>query len=69
MAHNPPRVTLHSIQDGHPERVIPLTVTHDPIAPTRTVAPSKIWWFMQEKKESTSDIPDIFKRGFDIVSV
>ena len=23
---------------------------------------------MQEKKESTSDIPDIFKRGFDIVS-
>jgi len=67
VAHKPPRVTLHSIQDGHQERSIPISLELSAIGTTRASNLSGIWWFMQEKKESQSDIPDIFKRGFDIV--
>ncbi|KZT74640.1 hypothetical protein DAEQUDRAFT_311 [Daedalea quercina L-15889] len=66
VAHKPPRVTLHSIQDGRQERAIPLASTSAAVGTAKAANPSGIWWFTQEKKESKSDIPDIFKRGFDI---
>ncbi|KAJ3750355.1 anaphase-promoting complex, cyclosome, subunit 4-domain-containing protein [Lentinula detonsa] len=57
VAHDPPSITLHSIQDGHSERVIPIP-TSDALIPQLT----DIWWFHQEKPEK-SPIPDVFRRN------
>ncbi|KAJ3970282.1 anaphase-promoting complex, cyclosome, subunit 4-domain-containing protein [Lentinula raphanica] len=57
VAHDPPSITLHSIQDGHSERVISIPCSDEPI-PHLT----DIWWFPQEKPEK-SPIPDIFRRN------
>lgn len=64
VAHDPPRITLHSVQDGREERS--LTVT--PLGNDGTSGHiAAIWWFQQEKKQTTSSIPDIFKRNNIIV--
>ncbi|KAH9946631.1 anaphase-promoting complex, cyclosome, subunit 4-domain-containing protein [Amylocystis lapponica] len=63
IAHEPAKITLHSIQDGHQERAVPL------IPPLTTIGRAHltgIWWFSEEKKEENSSIPDIFKRGSNI---
>ncbi|KAJ4484101.1 anaphase-promoting complex, cyclosome, subunit 4-domain-containing protein [Lentinula lateritia] len=57
VAHDPPSITLHSIQDGRSERVIHIPTSDVPI-PQLT----DIWWFHQEKPEK-SPIPDIFRRN------
>lgn len=67
IAHNPPRVTLHSVQDGHEERVLPVSLPLH-LKPMRPVRLSNIWWLAREKQETYSSIPDIFQRGNDIVS-
>ncbi|KAI0312628.1 anaphase-promoting complex, cyclosome, subunit 4-domain-containing protein [Amylostereum chailletii] len=62
LIHDPPRITCHSIQDGHQEGVVPLVQVLD--SGSRL---SNVWWFTEEKKSPKSSIPDIFKRG-DIVT-
>ncbi|KAJ4486184.1 anaphase-promoting complex, cyclosome, subunit 4-domain-containing protein [Lentinula aciculospora] len=57
VAHDPPSITLHSIQNGRSERVISIPISDKPI-PQLT----DIWWFHQEQPDK-SPIPDIFKRN------
>ncbi|KAF5390354.1 hypothetical protein D9757_002903 [Collybiopsis confluens] len=57
VAHDPPRITLHSIQNGRTEHVIPV-----PVVGTSNISQlTDIWWFHQEKPEK-SPVPDIFRR-------
>ena len=61
LIHNPPRITIHSIQDGHEE--------HSPSFIDQLSESSRltgVWWFKDERQDVDS-IPDIFKRGLDIV--
>lgn len=69
VAHDPPRVTLHSIQDGHQERSLAISPPLPAIGPRRRARLTGIWWLTQEKKESNGSIPDIFKRDNIIVSL
>ncbi|KAK7064216.1 DEAD-domain-containing protein [Favolaschia claudopus] len=57
VAHNPPRITLHSIQDGHEERALSLG------GPQGSSQITDIWWFRTEKTVPVKAIPDIFKRN------
>ncbi|KAJ7591382.1 anaphase-promoting complex, cyclosome, subunit 4-domain-containing protein [Mycena floridula] len=61
VAHDPPSITLHSVQDGHEERILPPSTSGSPYNLTA------MWWFRQEKKVETSTIPDIFKRN-DVIT-
>ena len=65
VAHEPPRVTLHSVQDGHEERSLPVVVAVT--SPRRSIHITGIWWFQEEKTVRESSIPDIFKRNDLIV--
>ncbi|KAJ7630959.1 anaphase-promoting complex, cyclosome, subunit 4-domain-containing protein [Roridomyces roridus] len=58
VAHDPPRVTLHSVQDGHEERTLAVSVSSD--ASSRI---TDIWWFKTEKSFTVKAIPDILKRN------
>ncbi|KAJ7487618.1 anaphase-promoting complex, cyclosome, subunit 4-domain-containing protein [Mycena galericulata] len=58
IAHDPPRVTLHSVQDGHEERSLPVSVLSDASSHI-----TNVWWFRTEKTVSVKAIPDIFKRN------
>ncbi|KAJ7181678.1 anaphase-promoting complex, cyclosome, subunit 4-domain-containing protein [Mycena crocata] len=58
VAHDPPRVTLHSVQDGHEERSLVVSIPSD--APRHI---TNVWWFRTEKTVSVKSIPDIFKRN------
>ncbi|KAJ6610891.1 anaphase-promoting complex, cyclosome, subunit 4-domain-containing protein [Mycena sp. CBHHK59/15] len=58
VAHDPPRVTLHSVQDGHEERSLAFSAHSD-----TSKRITKLWWFRAEKEISIKAIPDIFKRG------
>lgn len=62
LVHHPPRITIHSIQDGHEERSLPLA--HEPTDPVRLTG---VWWFKDEKEAERDSIPDIFRRGQDTV--
>ncbi|KAF9069043.1 anaphase-promoting complex, cyclosome, subunit 4-domain-containing protein [Rhodocollybia butyracea] len=57
VAHDPPSISLHSIQDGHSERTVSIPVSDLP-----TSQLTAIWWFRQEKPQQ-SPIPDIFRRN------
>jgi len=65
VAHDPPRITIHSVQDGHEERFLPVTVPFD--SRKRSFHIIGVWWFREEKTASPSSIPDIFKRNDIIV--
>ncbi|KAF7320323.1 DEAD-domain-containing protein [Mycena kentingensis (nom. inval.)] len=54
VVHDPPRITLHSIQDGHEERALN-------VATTGRVR--HVWWFPAEKKVEVKAVPDILKRN------
>ncbi|GJF00486.1 anaphase-promoting complex subunit 4 [Phanerochaete sordida] len=58
VAHHPPLVTLHSIQDGREERKlsIPRIVSESPPKLTH------VWWYKEHRQDSKPGIPDIFKR-------
>ncbi|KAJ7706158.1 anaphase-promoting complex, cyclosome, subunit 4-domain-containing protein [Mycena rosella] len=58
VVHEPPRVTLHSVQDGHEERSL---LVSTPSEVTRHI--TNVWWFRTEKTVSVKAIPDIFKRN------
>ncbi|KIK71029.1 hypothetical protein GYMLUDRAFT_150173 [Collybiopsis luxurians FD-317 M1] len=57
VAHDPPSITLHSIQDGRSERVL-FSSLSDGLPAQLT----DIWWFPQAKP-AKSPIPDIFRRN------
>lgn len=64
LAHDPPRITIHSVQDGHEERV--LTIRQNLRRPSLRM--TTMSWFQQEKPPpSLNTIPDILKRNNDIV--
>ena len=62
LIHHPPRITIHSVQDGHEEHSPPLV--HKLSESARLTG---VWWFKNEKQVEVDSIPDIFKRGSDIV--
>ncbi|KAL0571815.1 hypothetical protein V5O48_010145 [Marasmius crinis-equi] len=57
VAHDPPALTVHSIQDGHEERV--LRITQNPGENSKLTG---VWWRSQEKPVQTPT-PDIFRRN------
>lgn len=63
VTHNPPRITLHSIQDGSEERSLPISPESLHPSPTRLTG---VWWFRQERKTDKNALPDMFRRG-DVV--
>lgn len=66
---DPPRVSLHSIQDGHVTISLPIELSEK--SGDSSVAQSArlagIWWFRSDKEEKPSIIPDIFRRHGIIV--
>lgn len=62
VASNPPTVSIHSIQDGKELR------SHR-IALHPQAALTGIWWFLEEKKVVGNGLPDIFKRGENLVRI
>ncbi|KAL1737184.1 anaphase-promoting complex, cyclosome, subunit 4-domain-containing protein [Schizophyllum commune] len=54
VAHDPPRITLHSIQDGREQSSFPVECD------TRLTS---LWWFKDERPQKKAIIPDIFKRN------
>jgi anaphase-promoting complex subunit 4 len=63
VAHDPPRITLHSVQDGIEERSLSVSVS----VTSPRLHITGIWWFQEEKHVKESSIPDIFKRNDLIV--
>lgn len=59
---NPAMISIHSIQNGAVERSIPLG------SDDRRADLKAVWWFLEEKKVIGNGLPDIFKRGENIVS-
>ena len=64
VAHDPPAVTLHSIQDGRQLGHLPI---HAPTQLPGKLQLTGITWFQAEKKDTNASMPDIFMRGHDIV--
>lgn len=62
LIHHPPRITIHSIQDGSEEHSPPFV---DQLSESARL--TGVWWFTDERKAEVDAIPDIFKRGLDIV--
>ncbi len=62
VASNPALLTIHSIQNGRVQVCIPVhfDAYHGNVR--------GIWWFREEKQIVGNGLPDIFKRGDDIVS-
>ncbi|KAA1468251.1 hypothetical protein DENSPDRAFT_877957 [Dentipellis sp. KUC8613] len=61
LVHDPPRITLHNIQNGREERracpILPLdSGTHF----------TDVWWFPANEQKKTTSIPDVFQRGNNI---
>lgn len=66
IAHNPPRITIHSIHDGHMQRSFPVHVS-GLLAPY-SFQLTGMWWSRKEPvAEKKGSIPDIFKRDGIIV--
>jgi anaphase-promoting complex subunit 4 len=65
VAHDPPRISLHSIQDGQEERVLAIVTPSNTLR--RSFRVTGIWWFQEEQNVTTSSIPDMFKRNNMIV--
>ena len=65
VAHHPPLVTLHSIQDGRQERTLSIP-TEDSTKPAKL---SRLLWFKEHRQEKRPSIPDIFRRQNVVVSL
>jgi len=61
LVRHPPRVTIHSIQDGREEHSLPFV---DQVSESARM--TGVWWFKDERQAEVDAIPDIFKRGLDI---
>ena len=66
MGHHPPRVGLHSLQNGREERSLAIDASPSLGAPSARI--NGLWWFRREIEEDKKKMPDIFKRGDIIVS-
>ena len=62
LVRHPPRVTIHSIQDGREEHSLTFV---DQVSESARM--TGVWWFKDERQAEVDAIPDIFKRGLDIV--
>jgi len=62
LIHEPPRITLHSIQNGREERDLPIRQFVQSGSQL-----TRVWWLPQDKQKKRDAIPDIFKRGDVIV--
>ncbi|KAL5495217.1 hypothetical protein ACEPAI_680 [Sanghuangporus weigelae] len=58
VAHYPPRLSLHSLQNGREE--FSLSMQHPSGSPSRITG---VWWFKKERKSDNKQLPDMFKRG------
>ncbi|KAF8641031.1 hypothetical protein AX17_000676 [Amanita inopinata Kibby_2008] len=63
--HDPPLITLHSVQDG--KRLLVLATPSPPSSVRRLPHLLGIWWFREDKRLKSSAIPDIFKRN-DVIT-
>jgi anaphase-promoting complex subunit 4 len=63
VAHNPPLITLHSLQTGRQERTLSI-----PSQGPKACNLTHIWWMREHRTDKKANIPDMFKRGGDIVS-
>jgi len=61
LIHHPPRITIHSIQDGREEHSPPFV---DQLSESARL--TGVWWFKDERQAEVDSIPDVFKRGLDI---
>ncbi|PFH54494.1 hypothetical protein AMATHDRAFT_134140 [Amanita thiersii Skay4041] len=64
--HDPPQITLHSVQDGRRLMQLPILSGTTPQI-HRQPHFTGIWWFRDDKAQKTSAIPDIFKRN-DVIT-
>jgi anaphase-promoting complex subunit 4 len=63
LAHDPPRVSIHSVQDGKEERSLVLQSMPDP-----NTTLQNLWWFTSPQPFQDTQIPDVFQRNGIIVS-
>lgn len=62
VVHDPPLITIHSMQDGSEERILALETR------SREVRASRVWWFPSKRSDKINpSAPDIFKRNGLIV--
>jgi anaphase-promoting complex subunit 4 len=66
VAHDPPCITLHSVQDGSQEGVLQIQIPANVYRRTSRV--TRVSWFKDERIVARSSIPDIFRRNSLIVS-
>ncbi|KAH8120371.1 anaphase-promoting complex, cyclosome, subunit 4-domain-containing protein [Phellopilus nigrolimitatus] len=61
VAHHPPRVSLHSLQNGREEHSLSVGPSPSPmLSPPRITG---VWWFKKERKINRNEMPDMFLRG------
>ncbi len=65
VAHNPPGLTLHSMQDGHEERVLLLDQIHSSTLHAPRI--TGLWWTQDSRKQTGAPVADIFRRNNVIV--
>ena len=65
VAHEPFRVTIHSVQDGQRQLAVPFNLTKPLQVNPRRI--DGLYWFPDEETRSSDAIPDIFKRGTVVV--
>ncbi|KAK2461900.1 hypothetical protein APHAL10511_006363 [Amanita phalloides] len=63
--HDPPQITLHSVQDGKRLLVVPIPKPSTSMQPMPHL--TAIWWFHDDKTQRPSSIPDIFQRN-DVIT-
>ena len=63
LSHHPPRLSIHSIQDGRQERSVSFSPTSHP-----DFRVTEVWWFRHENPpQKGPELPDFFKRNKTIV--
>jgi len=72
ISHHPPRLSIHSIQDGRQERSVPIPPPYYSdvrLLPTANFRITNVWWLRYEDaKKKGPEMPDFFKRNKTIVS-
>ncbi|KAF7436837.1 hypothetical protein PC9H_003670 [Pleurotus ostreatus] len=61
VAHSPPGLTLHSMQDGHEERVLLLDQIHSSTLHAPRI--TGLWWTQDSRKQTGVPVADIFRRN------
>ncbi|KAL5535567.1 hypothetical protein ACEPAF_3661 [Sanghuangporus sanghuang] len=61
VAHYPPRLSLHSLQNGREE--FSLLIQYPSGSPSPYPRITGVWWFKRERKSDSKQLPDMFRRG------